>query len=178
MGVNGRAMSGPASIEAAWASVDPLGEALHSFFAADVPELSGEQRRELAESIVRRWQVGQLLTADDLRRSSDELRAWAEKHWPEASWHREWPLHHRLDSGTLVRGNADLVLATATSLVLVDHKPYRDPGKWPQERLDALAGQLGAYAAALQIATSQTVGASWVHLPLAGCVVELELLAR
>ncbi len=155
-----------------------VGEALHSFFAADVPELSGEQRRELAESIVRRWQVDQLLSADDLRRSSDELRAWVEKHWPEASWHREWPLHHRLDSGTLVRGNADLVLATATSLVLVDHKPYRDPGKWPQERLDALAGQLGAYAAALQIATSQTVGASWVHLPLAGCVVELELLAR
>ena len=34
---------------------------------------------------------------------------------------------------------------------------------------------LGAYAVALQSATSQTVESCWVHLPLAGSVVEISI---
>jgi len=151
-----------------------VGEAFHSFFAADLPDLSPEQRRELAEGIAERWNVEAILSADDLIRSADELRAWADTRWPEARWLHEFPIYHRLESGTLIRGNADLVLETAGSVVLVDHKPYRDPAKWTQERINSLAGQLGAYANALASGGSKKVESCWVHLPLEGCVVQLE----
>jgi len=156
-------------------NMNAVGEALHSFFAADLPDLSPKQRLKLAQGLVARWGVADNLAAEDLLAASDSLRTWIEAHWPDAHWHREWPIQHRLDTGSTIHGSADLVLELDDGFVLIDHKSFRSTTDWTEERVASLAGQLGAYAEAIAKATGLELLASWVHLPLEGSAVRLDL---
>jgi ATP-dependent helicase/nuclease subunit A len=147
-----------------------LGHAFHGFLAADRSELSMDQRREIAQGLLERWQIEGCLSAGDLLRASDDLRAWAEARWPGATWHREWPLHHRLESGTLVRGAADLVLELSEAYIVIDHKIFPGSSAGARTRAETYAGQLQAYAAAITHATDRPVRQTYIHLPVSGLV--------
>lgn len=151
-----------------------VGEAFHTFFASDLRELDTEQRQELAEGVLARWGVEEQISIGDLLQSSADLRQWADSRWPGARWHREWPLQRRLENGTLIHGSADLVLELESGFVLADHKSFRTTS-WSEERIAALSGQLGAYSKAIAKSTDLEFLGGWVHLPLEGCVVRLEL---
>ena len=75
----------------------------------------------------------------------------------------------------MLRGVADLVLETEAGLVLLDHKSF--PGNRVQatEHAGSYAGQLSAYAAALQAATGKPVLAAYIHLPVSGLAIEVLL---
>ncbi len=153
--------------------VRAVGEAVHTFFAADLRDLDAEQRHDLAESVLKRWGVNEVMSSESLVRSRDDLCRWIESQWPGARWHREWPLQNRLEGGTIIHGSADLVLELENGFALIDHKSFRT-SSWSEERIAALAGQLGAYAAAIATSTRLPLLSSWVHLPFEGSVVGLE----
>jgi hypothetical protein len=148
-----------------------VGEAMHGFLAADRPTLATSERREIAAGLLARWAVAVALRPDDLLHASDRLRIWISARFPDAIWHREWPLLHRLPEGTVVRGTADLVIEHANGFAIVDHKSF--PGTIEQGVLRArgFAGQLGAYAAAVAAATGRPVTACFVHMPVLAAIV-------
>jgi hypothetical protein len=152
-------------------AMERVGEAIHRFLAADRPHLRIDERRLIAAGLLDRWAVAYALTPDDLVQAGDALCRWADARWPGARWHREWPLLHRQESGTIMRGAADLVLESADSCVIIDHKSF--PGTVAQavERAAAFGGQLGAYAAAVAAATGKPVAGCFIHLPVCGVVV-------
>ena len=114
------------------------------------------------------------ISPGDLVRAADALERWIGRRWPGAALHREWPLAHRLPSGTVVAGNADLVLEVAEGLVLVDHKLLLGPPETLAEGAAGFAPQLAAYATALAAATGRPVLARFVHLPLHGVVLRFD----
>src|SRR6185369_6924741 len=148
-----------------------LGEAVHGFLAADRPTLAADERRAIADGLLRRWGVAAALEPDDLLRAGDRLRAWIDARWPGALWHREWPLLHRQPNGTVVRGTADLVIEHAGGFAVVDHKSFPGGAEQAVVRARGFTGQLGAYAAAVAAATGRPVTECWVHLPVLGAVV-------
>ncbi len=153
--------------------MQPLGEAIHGFLAADRPGLDGATRREIAAGLLARWKVEPALQPDDLLRASDCLRAWIEARWPGAIWHREWPLAHRQPNGTVIRGTADLVVEHAGGYAVIDHKSF--PGSMDQAiaRAATYAVQLGAYGAAVHAATGRAVTDLFIHLPVSATMVRV-----
>jgi ATP-dependent exoDNAse (exonuclease V) beta subunit len=152
-----------------------LGSALHGFFAADRPGLEPTVRRAMAEALLRRWHVQSALSPDDVVVAGDALRAWTEATYPGAIWRREWPVLHRLSSGTVLRGRIDLLLETSRGLVIIDHKTY--PGHLDDaiERARGHAGQLLAYATAATAASGAATIDVLVHLTTLGQVVRLAI---
>jgi ATP-dependent exoDNAse (exonuclease V) beta subunit len=114
-----------------------FGNAVHAFFAADVPGLETAERLALATALLARCEVGEAVQADALLAASDALRAWAEQRWGAAAWHREWPLKMRQESGTELVGYADTMIMSSDSFALVDYKCI---GSTRDEALEAAAG--------------------------------------
>jgi len=153
-----------------------IGEAVHGFLAADRPGLSPKARGELAADLLERWRVQDALEAPDLLHASDGLSQWVGRRWPSAKWRREWPVAYRMSSGTIVRGFADLVLELDHGFVLIDHKSFPGGLEVAQEKAASFAGQLGAYAHAIAEATAKPLLESFIHLPLLGLALPVEIV--
>jgi ATP-dependent exoDNAse (exonuclease V) beta subunit len=154
-----------------------LGQAVHGFLAADRHELSAEQRLAIATRLLSGWGVRAALKPEALLGMGESLRRWVEARAPGAVWHREWPLHYTQPDGTVLRGSADLVLETSEGLLLIDHKSFPGAVTEALARAEGHAGQLAAYARALNAATRRAVLGCFIHLPLSGMLVPVELPA-
>jgi ATP-dependent exoDNAse (exonuclease V) beta subunit len=150
-----------------------LGNALHGFLCADRPGLDVQRRESLLSDLLDRWSVRSAVNVGDVLRASDSLKTWIANQWPDAQWRREWPVLYRDESGSVIRGNSDLVLKVKDGLVVIDHKSF--PGSIDQAlgRVAEYVGQLASYTAAIEAAMAQKVLSVWIHLPASGIVVPL-----
>jgi ATP-dependent helicase/nuclease subunit A len=150
-----------------------LGNAIHAFLCADRPGLKPGQRESLLGELLGRWSVTAVVDVREVLAASDGLRAWVANRWPDAKWHREWPVLWRTMEGSVIRGSTDLVLGVDGGLVVIDHKSF--PGSVSQAlaRCGEYVGQLGSYTSAIETAMGRKVLSQWVHLPVSGIVVPL-----
>jgi ATP-dependent helicase/nuclease subunit A len=151
-----------------------LGEAMHRFFAADLPELEPGDRFRMAQGLLDRWKLADTLAAEELLKAGDRLRNWVERRWPVAKWRREWPVARRVENGSVMRGAVDLVLESDAGYVIVDHKTFPGGIEPALERTRGHGGQLRSYAGMLANATGAQVLECYVHLPVGGVVVEVK----
>jgi hypothetical protein len=150
-----------------------MGSAVHGFIAADSPEYEPKDRLKMAGEILARWKITPALTPADLVEISDRLRKCAGAKWPKAKWHREWPIFHRLDTGSITSGIADLILETPDGLVIIDHKAYGgEPGDAAEYALGD-APQVQVYADTAAKATGKPILGMYIHFPLIGALVGL-----
>jgi hypothetical protein len=156
-------------------AVDPraLGEAVHAFLAADDRTHILDRRTAFAAEQLSRWGVVCPGLDRHLVVAADALARFVATRWPGARVLREVPVWHTLAAGTIVRGSADLVVELADGCAVLDHKALL--GSVDRMLADAVAyaGQLAAYADAIAAATGRSVVGRFVHLPLAGRIVEL-----
>lgn len=153
-----------------------LGSAVHAFFAADREELGRAERENLAQELLDRWQVGSALSPADLVEVADVFGAWLKVQWPTAHRLRELSIMRRLADGSILAGQADLVLELDEgSFIVFDHKTY--PGSMQQafERAIDHAGQVAAYAEALCEAKQSRCSGMFIHLPISGLIIPLHL---
>ncbi len=156
-------------------SWDVVGDTLHAFFAADVPGLSPETRRARGERLLQGADLRKLLTPEALLKASDDLRAWIERRWPGATWHREVPVSAMVATaaGTqLVSGVIDLLLETPTGVVVIDYKSFPGAASGWRGKAAELAPQLAAYARALELA-GMTVLETWLCFAVGGGAVRV-----
>lgn len=156
---------------------DILGNAVHAFLAADIEGLAAGERLARAKGLVEGWGLAGIVRAESLVKAGDALRAWVESKWPGATWRREIPIEGVVTTEhgeRRVNGIIDLLLETETGLVLVDHKTYPNPSPaaW-RAKCETFIPQLATYARVLNAVGGKKVAAVWVHLPVAGGVVEV-----
>jgi ATP-dependent helicase/nuclease subunit A len=157
------------------ADMAAVGSAVHGFLAADRAEREDAARRRLAARLLRGHGVDDVLDADALVGMGTRLWSWMTQTFTPAAVHREWPITERLATGTLVGGTVDLVVRTAGGTVVLDHKTFPGTVAEALARLPAYSGQLAAYAHAVATATGVPVVSTWIHLPVLGVVVEVNL---
>lgn len=153
--------------------MDRIGNAVHGFLAADRVAYTPGQRLAMAERLLKNWDVTNRLPPQSLLQVGDCLRKWVVQKWPNAIWHREFPLAFRNAAGSLARGTADLVLELTTGVVLIDHKSFLGNQEQTKTRAATYAGQLAAYKLALESATGKPVHGTFVHFHLCGVMVEV-----
>jgi ATP-dependent exoDNAse (exonuclease V) beta subunit len=153
--------------------MNELGQALHAFFAVDRPHLEVDQREALARECLAAWGQRDAVEPRLLVKASNALRGWADGVAPGATWHRELPLTHRLADGSELRGIADLVLEADDGFWVVDHKSFPGGAEKGLEKARGFAGQLTAYARALEAAWRKPCRGTFIHLAALGRIVEL-----
>ncbi len=155
---------------------DVFGTAVHLFLGADDRGAGESERRAMARRVLANHRLEpDCLEVDDLLRTSEALgRKLQELHGPVRQECVEWPVRIRVD-GILVSGQIDLALDTDSGWVLVDHKTTRsNPAEWA-DRCRTYVPQLSVYALALIRATGRPLAAAYIHLPLGGALLPLEL---
>ncbi len=153
----------------------PLGDAVHAFLAAD--RWTGDREAVAARLLASYGVVGAIAPAS-LVRASDALRAFLDGRFPGAAWRREWPVRARIgDRGhpRLVQGEVDLFLERPDGFVLVDHKSFPGNDRERDERVVAHAAQLGLYAFVLKRALGKPLLGAFIHLPIRGEIVEVDV---
>jgi ATP-dependent exoDNAse (exonuclease V) beta subunit len=129
-----------------------LGTAVHAFLAAD-PGLGepAADREALASRILAAWGQSAVLQSGQLLEITDRLQRFLATRYPGAKQHREWPLAAWRD-GQELWGQADLVLETEDGWVVIDYKTFHGT---PDQTAERFGAQLGAYAKAIQTATTR-----------------------
>jgi hypothetical protein len=148
-----------------------MGNAVHGFLAAYSPDSAEKGRKEqleMAEGLLARWGVLEALSAENLLEIGARFRKWVSAHWPEAVWHREWPVDQRLETGTVARGVADLILETKDGLVIVDHKAYVADRSEIKDLALEVGEQVQYYADASCGALERIILGMFVHFPMMG----------
>ena len=154
--------------------LEVIGDAVHAFLAADRWGRPLVDRQRMARAIFDRFHVREHLADLDVVAMATRLWRWIEQRYHPARIHREWPITHRLASGTVVVGTADVVVETSSGLVVIDHKTF--PGTFAAAKQRALghSGQLAAYADAIATATGRRVE-TWLHFPVRAELLELAI---
>lgn len=152
-----------------------VGDALHAFFSADHAEMAIEERRAIATDVLVGHGVADALDSDALVGAGSRLWAWVASRFHDANVRREYALAHRTATGTVVKGSADLVVAYRDGFAVIDHKSFLGTAAQAADRALGYSGQLAAYASALRAATGIDVTSTWVHFPIRGCMVEVQL---
>jgi hypothetical protein len=142
-----------------------IGDAIHAFLAVDAGDC------DLASTILHDHRVAAHLAVEDLVAIADRLQRWTMVRYPGMRIYREWPIHHRLTSGTVVVGTIDLLLLGSKGAVVIDHKAFPGRSNGAVDRALRHSGQLDAYATALDV----PILATWIHFPLRGELIEVRL---
>jgi len=154
-----------------------LGDAVHAFLAADMYG-DRDQRTKIATRLLRAYGVEGAVSSDSLLSASDDLHAWVKESYSNVKWHREWPVRARVAGppSRLVVGEVDLYLELPDGFILVDHKSFSGTvAERDRRAVEEYAPQLRWYALVLASALKKPLKASFIHLPLRGEIVELEL---
>ncbi|MDQ3369936.1 MAG: UvrD-helicase domain-containing protein [Myxococcota bacterium] len=164
---------GPRIAIARGVDMEAVGHAVHGFLGADPAGASEDERLAMATELLTGHAVGTSLAAADVVAAATRFWTWVATRFPGGRLHREWPVAHRVESGTLVGGTADLVITLAGGFVLVDHKTFPGEVVAADARALGYSGQLAAYAAAIRAATAAHLHSTWIHFPVLGRIVEL-----
>ncbi|MFZ5572871.1 MAG: UvrD-helicase domain-containing protein [Thermodesulfobacteriota bacterium] len=155
------------------ADMTAVGEAMHTFYAADRPGLDTKDRLRLATDILRRWQVAVCVKPEQLVQSAETLNAWVERKFPNADLKKEVPMLHKLDNGTIVSGFIDLLLEMPAQWIIIDHKAFPGSQAEIRERSAEYFGQLAAYENCLKAKNPKPV-VKILHYPVSGFLAEVK----
>ena len=143
---------------------DVVGNAVHAFLAADLPELTGEQRLARAMRLLDAAEAKPLLKPASVLGCSDALARWvndmAGRHVASGSNDRSTIATPR--GKRRVEGAIDLLLDTPEGVVIIDHKTF--PGAasaWTTKALE-FAPQLAADRHVVAM-SGRTVLGTWLH---------------
>jgi ATP-dependent exoDNAse (exonuclease V) beta subunit len=146
-----------------------LGDCLHSFLAFDRADSEPDSRLIAAGRIRANWSVDQL-SAEDMILASNRLALFAQETYPNAYWHREYPIAGRLQNRR-IKGTIDLLLELPDGFVIIDHKSF--PGA-PEDWLDRVAShlpQLSIYKNLIETATDKQVLATYIYMAIGGVII-------
>jgi len=161
------------SLKGTLSNAEDLGNALHAFFAADTPDLDRDLRTRVCEDLLRGHGVERHVVVTEVIAASDALGRWVDGRWPQGCWCREWPLRVRGAKGAAQGGISDLVIDDELGLIVIDHKSFAQTREQAVAKAVECYAQVRSYADALTRATSRSVLGTFIHLPVAGLVVEL-----
>ncbi|WP_255770950.1 UvrD-helicase domain-containing protein [Pseudarthrobacter sulfonivorans] len=148
-----------------------VGSAVHAYLGTQFSALSPAERRDLAERIVKRWQVEGTVDPSLLITSGDRFEAYLDSEFPGWLRHREAAIGWR-PANQVMEGWIDLLLEGPEGFVLVDHKTYpgNNPGGHVREKY---LGQMAAYRSAVLAATGKPVVRTLIHFPALGSIYEI-----
>jgi len=103
------------------------------------------------------------------------FHAWTYSNWCIKRALPEYPVQSVLDSGQVLNGRIDLLLELDDGWIVIDHKSNPAGKSGWAELVHKHAGQLAAYAKAIQSASSKPVKECWLFFLISGGAVSMQL---
>ncbi|HEX8402674.1 MAG TPA: UvrD-helicase domain-containing protein [Allosphingosinicella sp.] len=153
-----------------------VGEAFHRFFACDDPTRPAPSRAALAGDLLRRWGAPQI-EPRDLVEAANRLHAFLDLRFGSSARLREWPVHGA-EQLQVISGKIDLLIDDMEGFAVIDHKSFPGAIHLDDKRLGGFGGQVDLYARALRTGTARECREYWVHQPIAGLMIRVELVAE
>ncbi|WP_459556756.1 UvrD-helicase domain-containing protein [Lacunimicrobium album] len=154
-----------------------IGNAVHSYMAS-LPSLrvaNDELKTKVVERCLSAFGITGLVPASVIVSAGQRFVAWVDANYPQATWHTEKPVSGPRSQGGQWTGTIDLLLKLPTGeVVVIDHKSAPIRRNACTGKAAAYAGQLAAYEEILRDG-GETVSGKWIHFPLAGVVVQLDV---
>lgn len=148
-----------------------LGSALHACLATSFTATSQPMTVDEISTVLRGFDVLQHITPEAVHRQIQALHVCIQQNWPGCKPSAEVPVKVTLPNGQIMNGRIDLLLDTPKGWVLIDHKSSPlGADKW-DDLVSDYAGQLAAYAQAIEISSGRKVLEQWLFLPMAGQMV-------
>ncbi|MFO1378010.1 MAG: UvrD-helicase domain-containing protein [Steroidobacteraceae bacterium] len=155
------------------ADMNALGNALHACLAADLADPHAPLSREEVADLLAAQGLLRRIDVDAVHAQLAAFRGWLGSRWPVAEVRTEVPVESCLPNGQRISGRIDLLLRTPAGCVLIDHKASARPREdWPAVA-QAYAGQLAAYAEAVERAGGAAVVERWLFFPVAAGAVRI-----
>jgi hypothetical protein len=149
-----------------------VGSAVHAYLGTQYPSLEKGAQVQLAETIVHRWGVREVVSPDLLVESGQRLQAYLDAEYAGWKVHREAAIGWRTEN-RVMEGWIDLLIEGPEGCVLIDHKTY--PGHEAEHHIrESYLGQMAAYRQALA-AAGKSVIRTLIHLPALGQIYEVIL---
>jgi ATP-dependent exoDNAse (exonuclease V) beta subunit len=156
---------------------DRVGDAIHRFLASDDQTLARATRSRRAAMLAAAYDVVPLLTAEAMVAESDAFRSFIDQRWPGARCRREVPISIEVGSPKKrINGTIDLLLELPDRRVVIDHKsfPADEESAWRRAAKQHFQ-QLSLYAQALSALPGPMPVDCWIHLPIGGAMVQLQV---
>ena len=150
-----------------------LGTAIHASLCLSFTDLNCPLTADEVQHLLRSYAVHEHVNASQVIAQQLALHAWIESRWPEARAMAEYPVQQLLSSGQVLNGRIDLLLDTNDGWVLIDHKSNPAPEAQWERLAEEHAGQLDAYAQAIEAASGRPVIAAWLFLPVAAGAIQV-----
>ncbi|NCC04892.1 MAG: DNA helicase UvrD [Proteobacteria bacterium] len=147
------------------------GDALHACLAASFTDVSAPLEQEEIQEILAGFDVGEALSASEVKAQTAALHDWVRSRWPQGIVRAEVPVSCGKGDGQILQGWIDLLVETPAGFVIIDHKSSMGSAGRLQEIAEAYSGQLDAYASAVKVATGKGVAEKWLFLPVLAMVI-------
>lgn len=151
-----------------------LGTAIHgcigaSFTNPDLPLSVTEIATVLA-----RMNVANAIQPEQLQAQIAAFQTWINARWPEAIAYAEISTVMQLSNGQVLQGRIDLLLKVNGGWILIDHKSNPSGADCWDAIAQEYAGQLDAYKKAVEQASGEKVLESWLFMPVAAALINVE----
>ena len=154
--------------------MNALGNALHACLAADLVDPDAPLGREEVEALLAVQGLARQVDVGAVLAQLAAFRGWLGSRWPGAEVRTEVPVESRVPDGQVLAGRIDLLLSTPAGFVLIDHKASARPrADWARVAAE-YAGQLAAYADAVERTGGARVVERWLFFPVAAGAVRLD----
>ncbi|MFV3290281.1 UvrD-helicase domain-containing protein [Pseudomonas sp. NY11955] len=150
-----------------------LGTAIHASLGLSFSDPERPVSRDQVDRLLQGLAVHEHVEASQVLAQVTALHAWIASRWPQAEAMAEYPVQQVLETGQVLDGRMDLLLATQEGWVLIDHKSNPAPEAQWQRLAAAHTGQLQAYAKAVEAASGKPVTEAWLYLPVAAGAVRV-----
>ena len=150
--------------------MDSLGNAIHSFFAADQADITHGDRLAIASRLLRAWDVHDSVEPTAILSAYDRLESFIATRFDVKRILRELPISLRNEDNSNLRGFIDILVETSDCFAIIDHKSY--PGT-DLSQIGKFAAQLAEYKRAVEIISGRSVAETLIHLPFAGQIIKI-----
>lgn len=150
-----------------------LGTSIHASLCLSFTDPNYPLTLDEVQHLLQSHAVHEHVNASQVIAQQLALHAWIESCWPKAKAMAEYPVQQLLGSGQVLNGRIDLLLDTKDGWVLIDHKSNPAPEAQWERLAEEHAGQLDAYAQAIEAASGRPVIAAWLFLPVAAGAIQV-----
>lgn len=144
-----------------------LGSAIHAAIAFRFTAGRDLREDEVAD-ILGNFDVRTFISAAGVAKQISALCVWLHAKWPGHQSLAEVPVKAVLGNGQVLQGRIDLLLDTPAGYILIDHKSSPLGFDHWEKLAESYAGQLDAYADAVDRCGDKKVVEKWLFLPVAG----------
>lgn len=149
-----------------------LAKAVKAFFTADYPQYPATERQAMAEGIIARYSVGEMLAPEALIAHAQAWHKHLSSQFPAHSSRRKHPIRH-FHQGQLFETVIDLLLKTDTELILIQTSGFAGDPRHCEKQAKSLLPWFALATAALQQTEPPTPIRTLLHFVLPGIIIEV-----